>query len=121
MNFLRLPALISFDVLNADNLNLQLIAGVAINYLITANDNMLKLANYFTDANLKPENERYNKVLLDGQLSFAIEKVLSDKLKIFSQADVITGITRFHSKYPNIITNSRVMSMGIALGIKYSI
>lgn len=121
MHFLRLPALISFNISNSDNLNVKFIAGIALNYLVSANDNMLQLANFFTDANVKPENERYNKVLLDGQISVGVEKALSDKINIFSQADVITAITRFHSKSPDIIMNSRVISMGISFGIKYSL
>jgi hypothetical protein len=121
MKFARIPVLLSFNIMNTPDYSINFIAGVGLNYLVSAKDNMQKVADFFTDGSIASVNDRYNKVMLDGQFSFNVEKLLSDNLFLFIQADGIIGLSRFHSRYSNIILNSHVFSTGIDLGIKYII
>jgi hypothetical protein len=123
-DYVRIPIDIVFYLPKFDNnKKIFLSAGLGTNLLITVEDNLGEVVD-FLNCVCDDSETRYNKLVFDLQMSTGFEYHFTNNLFLLTKLEMLSGISRFHKHYPigsstEIEVNSRIISLGLAVGILY--
>lgn len=124
IKYMRIPLAASINLTERNKLSINLSAGLGFNYLLKAEDNLREVVSFFVNTIIEEtEGDRYNKCMLDSQISFEINYNLYKNLFLMGNLELIQGISRFHKEYSlgsnaDINMKSRIFNMGLAIGMK---
>lgn len=123
MKYLRIPLNFKYHFLHTENYNLSFSIGIGYNYLLDVNDNLWLTIGFISGIISDPQ-ERYNEHVIDAGLSVEYDYKILDRLYLISKIEGIIGLSRFHAPYriasnANVDINSRMLSVGICIGVGY--